>query len=130
MDGPVSIQLNLFNISSCYEGGHFKEQLWCTIHTIALTFLLISGGKALIEDRGIRKGILPRISFGSVVQCRGNSIPGKQLHSVLYSAGLGLHEEVQSSIGSNTKFSNVKLVNKAEAKLEGIMHYLRDPKVQ
>lgn len=40
------------------EGGHFKEQLWRTIRTIALAFLLISGAGALIEDRGISKGIL------------------------------------------------------------------------
>lgn len=40
------------------EGGHFKEQLWRTIRTIALGFLLISGVGALIEDRGISKGII------------------------------------------------------------------------
>lgn len=40
------------------EAGHFKEQLWRTIRTIALTFLLISGVGALIEDRGISKGLL------------------------------------------------------------------------
>lgn len=40
------------------EGGHFKEQLWRTIRTIALAFLLISGVGALIEDRGISKGII------------------------------------------------------------------------
>ncbi|XP_072955241.1 ATP-dependent zinc metalloprotease FTSH 5, mitochondrial-like isoform X1 [Typha angustifolia] len=39
------------------ETGHFKEQLWRTFRTIALTFLLISGVGALIEDRGISKGL-------------------------------------------------------------------------
>ena len=39
------------------EGGNFKEQLWRTIRTIALAFLLISGVGALIEDKGISKGI-------------------------------------------------------------------------
>ncbi|XP_065850234.1 ATP-dependent zinc metalloprotease FTSH 4, mitochondrial [Euphorbia lathyris] len=39
------------------EGGHFKEQLWRTVRTIALAFLLISGVGALIEDRGISKGL-------------------------------------------------------------------------
>jgi len=39
------------------EAGHFKEQLWRTVRTIALTFLLISGVGALIEDRGISKGL-------------------------------------------------------------------------
>lgn len=39
------------------EGGHLKEQLWRTIRAIALGFLLISGVGALIEDRGISKGL-------------------------------------------------------------------------
>lgn len=39
-------------------GGNFKEQLWRTFRAIALTFLVISGVGALIEDRGISKGLL------------------------------------------------------------------------
>lgn len=39
------------------EGSHFKEQLWRTFRSLALTFLVISGVGALIEDRGITKGI-------------------------------------------------------------------------
>lgn len=40
------------------ETGQFKEQLWKTFRSIALTFLVISGIGALIEDRGISKGLL------------------------------------------------------------------------
>ncbi|KAL6953453.1 ATP-dependent zinc metalloprotease FTSH 4, mitochondrial [Sarracenia purpurea var. burkii] len=39
------------------EGGHFKEQLWRTFRTLGMAFLLISGVGALIEDRGISKGL-------------------------------------------------------------------------
>lgn len=38
------------------EGGHFKEQLWRTVRSLGMAFLLISGFGALIEDRGIGKG--------------------------------------------------------------------------
>ena len=38
------------------EGGSFKQQLWRTVRTLGLAFLLISGVGALIEDRGITKG--------------------------------------------------------------------------
>lgn len=40
------------------ETGQFKEQLWKTFRSIALMFLVISGIGALIEDRGISKGLL------------------------------------------------------------------------
>ncbi|KAK8627871.1 hypothetical protein V6N13_135469 [Hibiscus sabdariffa] len=39
------------------EGGNFKDQLWRTFRSSALGFLLISGVGALIDDRGISKGL-------------------------------------------------------------------------
>lgn len=49
------------------ETGQFKEQLWKTFRAIALTFLVISGIGALIEDRGITKGLLFGIRLLSMV---------------------------------------------------------------
>lgn len=39
------------------EGGGFKEQLWRTTRALGISFLLISAFGALIEDKGIGKGI-------------------------------------------------------------------------
>ncbi|XP_054818040.1 ATP-dependent zinc metalloprotease FTSH 4, mitochondrial-like isoform X2 [Prosopis cineraria] len=39
------------------EGGNFKQQLWRTFRSIAMVFLLISGVGALVENKGISKGL-------------------------------------------------------------------------
>lgn len=51
--GTASAPIHMVNSEG---GGHFKEQLWRTVRTIALGFLLISGVGALVEDKGLSKG--------------------------------------------------------------------------
>ena len=36
----------------------FRAQLWRTVRTLAVAFLVLSGVGALVEERGLTKGIL------------------------------------------------------------------------
>jgi ATP-dependent metalloprotease len=56
-DGILGTASAPIHMVAASEGGNFKEQLWRTIRSVAVAFLLISGVGALIEDKGISKGI-------------------------------------------------------------------------
>lgn len=50
--GTASAPIHMVDI-----GGSLKDQLWRTIRYLAVAFLTISGIGALVEERGIGKGI-------------------------------------------------------------------------
>ena len=56
-DGILGSAKAPIHMVAASEGGNFKEQIWRTIRSVAITFLVISGVGALIEDKGIGKGI-------------------------------------------------------------------------
>lgn len=55
-DNTIGIASNPIHMVA-REGGNIKDQLWRTFRFIVVSFFMISGVGALIEDKGISKGI-------------------------------------------------------------------------
>ncbi|KAK4384744.1 ATP-dependent zinc metalloprotease FTSH 5, mitochondrial [Sesamum angolense] len=58
------------------EGGHFKEQLWRTVHSLGMAFLLISGFGALIEDKGIGLGLHEEVQPSMELNTKVSDVKG------------------------------------------------------
>jgi len=75
----------------------FREQLWRTVRTLGLAFLVLSGVGALFEERGLGRGMM------------------------------GTSPDVKPMLESKTRFADVKGVDEAKGELEEIVEFLRDP---
>ncbi|KAL0317862.1 UNVERIFIED_CONTAM: ATP-dependent zinc metalloprotease FTSH 5, mitochondrial [Sesamum angustifolium] len=58
------------------EGGHFKEQLWRTVRSLGMAFLLISGFGALIEDKGIGLGLHEEVQPSMELNTKVSDVKG------------------------------------------------------
>ncbi|KAL0291022.1 UNVERIFIED_CONTAM: ATP-dependent zinc metalloprotease FTSH 5, mitochondrial [Sesamum angustifolium] len=58
------------------EGGHFKEQLWRTVRSLGMAFLLILGFGALIEDKGIGLGLHEEVQPSMELNTKVSDVKG------------------------------------------------------